>query len=114
MSACAEPCATTVGLWEFGEAGRCCFNQMRVRNGSRNGRPTRRAPVFARQNLLDGNFVGSMGLKRDSEGRIGQRGGAAMSLAGDSCGFGGIERSRNIPGYKASNRRTGYGRDSGP
>jgi hypothetical protein len=70
--------------------------------------------VFGRQNSLDGNFVGSMGLKRDSQARIEQPGVAAMSMAGYSCGFCGIERSRNIPGYKASNRRTGYGRDSGP
>src|ERR1700730_16339844 len=30
-----------VGLWRFGGAGRFRFNQMRGRNGWRNGRPTR-------------------------------------------------------------------------
>jgi hypothetical protein len=70
------------------------------------GGQTRAVWVFGRQNALDGNVVGSMGLKRDRKARIGQRVVAAMSLADYLYAYCGFERSRNIPGYKASSRRT--------
>src|ERR1700682_2181981 len=67
---------------------------------------TRALSVFGRQNSLDRNFVGSMGRKRGSEVGIRQRAVAAVSMADYLCGCCGVERSRNIPGYKASSLRT--------
>src|ERR1700680_2915879 len=104
--ACAEPRANEVGLWRFGGAGRCRFNQMRGRIGWRNGRPTRGIVLFGRQNSLDRNFVGSMGRKRGSEVGIRQRVVAAVSTADNLCGCCGGGGSLKIPGYKASSLRT--------
>src|ERR1700688_3594999 len=90
----AEPRANEVGLWRFGGAGRCRFNQMRGRIGWRNGRPTRGIVLFGKQNSLDRNFVGSMGRKRGGEVGIRQRVVAAVSMADYLCGFCEASRSR--------------------
>ena len=59
----AEPRANEVGLWRFGGAGRCRFNQMRGRNGWRNGRPTRGIVLFREAELARSQFCRIDGTK---------------------------------------------------